>query len=206
MKRISCLNNYLYICLSDHHAVGSDMQQDEVNIALLRAGDENAWRDVFHRHYPAMCHVAEVYLHDNYLAEAVAENVMSHLWEIREQVQISVSLRSYLLRATRNRCLDYIKTRGRLERGLPGDTGLDTLSVWTEEHPFSRILEKEMEGYLLKAVENLPAENRTVFKKSRLEGLKYSEIAAELGISVNTVKYHMKRALAILRDEFGKYL
>ena len=39
-----------------------------------------------------------------------------------------------------------------------------------------------------------------------MEGLKYSEIASELGISVNTVKYHMKKALAILRDEFGKYL
>ncbi len=182
------------------------MQQNDVDIALLRAGDENAWKEVFHRHYPAMCYVAEMYLYDRYLAEAVAQDVMSHFWEIREKVQINVSLRSYLLRATRNRCLDYIKTHGREKKDLPDSAGTNSLNVWNEEHPFSRILEKELEGYLLKAVEKLPAENKAVFKKSRMEGLKYSEIASELGISVNTVKYHMKKALAILRDEFGKYL
>ena len=182
------------------------MQQNDIDLVLLRAGDENAWREVFHRHYPAMCYVAEEYLHDRYLSEAVAQDVMSHFWEVREQVQVTVSLRNYLLRATRNRCLDYIKTHGRVDKDLPGGAGMETLAVWTDEHPFSRILGKELEGYLSKAVENLPAENRTVFKKSRVEGLKYSEIASELGISVNTVKYHMKKALALLREEFGKYL
>jgi len=37
-----------------------------------------------------------------------------------------------------------------------------------------------------------------VFELSRYEGKKYSEIAQELGISVNTVKYHIKNAIKIL--------
>lgn len=44
------------------------------------------------------------------------------------------------------------------------------------------------------------------FLKSRFEHKKNDEIAAELGISVNTVKYHIKRALAILRQDLGRYL
>jgi RNA polymerase ECF-type sigma factor len=37
-----------------------------------------------------------------------------------------------------------------------------------------------------------------VFELSRYEGKKYSEIAQELGISVNMVKYHIKNAIKIL--------
>ena len=40
----------------------------------------------------------------------------------------------------------------------------------------------------------------------RFEGLKYQEIADKLNISINTVKYHMKSALAKLKDDLGKYL
>ena len=39
-----------------------------------------------------------------------------------------------------------------------------------------------------------------------LDGKSYEEIAQETGISVNTVKYHMKRALQHLRSCLGKYL
>jgi len=39
---------------------------------------------------------------------------------------------------------------------------------------------------------------RQVFELSRYEGKKYSEIAQELGISVNMVKYHIKNAIKIL--------
>lgn len=170
----------------------------------LRAGDESAWRELFYRHYPVMCYVAESYLHDSYLAEAVAQDVMVHLWENRSHLSIHTSLRSYLLQSVRNRSLDFIKVRGR--RKDTDRIGPDSAEAFHNEQPLSKILEQELEQSLSRSVDALPEESRIVFKKSRLEGLKYHEIAQELGISVNTVKYHMKRALALLREEFSKYL
>lgn len=41
---------------------------------------------------------------------------------------------------------------------------------------------------------------------SRVENKKYSEIASELGISIDTVKYHMKKALRQLSSDMAKYL
>ena len=35
--------------------------------------------------------------------------------------------------------------------------------------------------------------------------MSYKEIADELGISVNTVKYHMKNALARLAKDYSRY-
>ena len=181
------------------------MECDEINMARIRAGDESAWRDLFYRHYSVMCYVAEFYLHDAYLAEVVAQDVFSHLWEIRDHVCITSSWSSYLLRSVRNRCLDHLKARDHSEMKM--GSGVDFPDFFSEaDHPLSKLLEKELEEDLSRAVESLPAESRTVFKKSRLEGKKYHEIARELGISVNTVKYHMKRALSLLREAFRRYL
>jgi len=40
---------------------------------------------------------------------------------------------------------------------------------------------------------------------SRFDGKKHCEIAEELGISINTVKYHTKNALRILADSLSHY-
>ena len=41
---------------------------------------------------------------------------------------------------------------------------------------------------------------------SRYHDMSYQEIAQDLGISVNTVKYHIKQALVILREKLGRYM
>ena len=65
---------------------------------------------------------------------------------------------------------------------------------------------KELEEEIHHAIRNLPEVCRKVFIKSRFEGKKYEEIATELNISVNTVKYHIKSALSSLHSELGKIL
>ena len=64
----------------------------------------------------------------------------------------------------------------------------------------------ELEEEVQRAVSQLPEHSRVVFEKSREGNLKYEEIARELGISVNTVKFHMKKALSLLRATLAKYL
>ena len=75
-----------------------------------------------------------------------------------------------------------------------------------DEHPLGYLLEQELESELIRNIEELPLECRTVFKKNRFEQKKYEEIAIELNISVNTVKYHMKKALSCLQQRMEKYL
>lgn len=58
-----------------------------------------------------LCHVANQYLNDNFLSETIVGDVIFHLWEIRETLNITISIRSYLIKAVRNRCIDYLKSR-----------------------------------------------------------------------------------------------
>ena len=76
----------------------------------------------------------------------------------------------------------------------------------SDDYPLGSLLEHELEEEIHHAIRNLPEVCRKVFIKSRFEGKKYEEIATELNISVNIVKYHIKSALSSLHSELGKYL
>ena len=82
----------------------------------------------------------------------------------------------------------------------------DDKVVLTDSHPLGMLLERELEEEIYKAIDKLPDECRRVFNKSRFEGKSYEEISQDLGISINTVKYHIKNALAALQKNLGKYL
>jgi RNA polymerase sigma-70 factor (ECF subfamily) len=55
-------------------------------------------------------------------------------------------------------------------------------------------------------MEKLPQQCRLIFKLSRFEELKYSEIAEQLDLSVKTVENQMGKALKIMREQLKDYL
>ena len=66
--------------------------------------------------------------------------------------------------------------------------------------------EEDIEQAVTKAIDKLPERCREIFLKSRIEGMKYREIADELDISMNTVENQMSIALKKLRIELKDYL
>ena len=179
-------------------------------VEQLKTGNEDAYQYIYDRHYALLCHVANGYVKDQFLAETIVGDTIFHLWEIRETLEISVSIRSYLLRAVRNRCINYLNSEWEKREisfsSLMPDEITDDKMTISDSHPLGTLLERELEEEIYKAIDKLPNECRRVFDKSRFEGKSYEEISQELGISVNTVKYHIKNALASLQTNLSKYL
>jgi RNA polymerase sigma-70 factor (ECF subfamily) len=65
-------------------------------VEQLKTGNEDAYQYIYDRHYALLCHVASGYVRDQFLAETIVGDTIFHLWEIRETLEISVSIRSYL--------------------------------------------------------------------------------------------------------------
>ncbi len=55
-------------------------------------------------------------------------------------------------------------------------------------------------------VEQLPPQCRKVFLMNRFEGMRYQEIAEELGLSVKTVDSHLVKAVKLVRSGLREYL
>ena len=166
----------------------------------LRAGKDSAYEELFRVHFPILKCMAENVVHDEFAAKTIVSDFFFHIWEIREDLRIGTSLRGYLARGVYNRCLNHLRSR-QIGSYRPVS---ELTELPADETPLGNLLAKELQQEIDQAVSELPEATRNVFLLHRSEGLKYEDIAAETGISVNTVKYHIKRALAFLRKRFGK--
>jgi DNA-directed RNA polymerase specialized sigma24 family protein len=72
----------------------------------MREGDSRAYKYLYERYYTLLCAIANEYLGDYSLSESTVGELIFHLWEKRETLKINTSLRNYLIRAIKNRCIN----------------------------------------------------------------------------------------------------
>ena len=188
----------------------NDIITDNNVMIYLREGNEYAFRFIFDKYYDFLCMVADSYLRDEYISETIVGDIIYNLWEIKDNIDIKYSLRSYLVRSVKNRCINYLQQEY-IQREISinqyeDKAAIEELFLIENKHPLESLLEQELENKINSIINELSPECRAVFKMSRFDGMKYEEIASELNISVNTVKYHMKNALGKLRLELKDYI
>lgn len=169
----------------------------------IRNGSDEAYRMLFDIYYDRLFSVARQYLPDDFTADTVVGDLFFHLWETRHTFEIETSLTAYLIRSVRNQAINYLH-----KNYVEKETRLSQVSALlyqADEYPLGLLLEKELTEVIRTEIDKLPPETRQVFMLSRIEELKYAEIAEQLSISVNTVKYHIKQALSILRERLKDY-
>jgi RNA polymerase sigma-70 factor (ECF subfamily) len=104
----------------------------------------------------------------------------------------------YLYNSVRNRCIDLLRSRKK-ERIAP----MDDLSYISDEEAQRR---SEIEVQLWGAVDSLPPKRRELLLLNKRDGLKYSDIARLKGLSENTVRNQIFRAIESLRNKSKKIL
>ena len=167
---------------------------DNELIKCIKEGDLKAFEKVFKDYYALMCSVAMDYVNDSAMCQTLTEDVLLNLWEKKNELVITTSLRAYLLRAVRNKCIDHLRTQRQSSDFLGYYDSLDGMfggAMADEKDLFEQLISEE---------------RRRVFILVRMENKTYQEAADMLHISVNTVKYHLKRAHAELQDKLSAYI
>ena len=148
--------------------------------------------NLFRYHYRPLCIFALHYLKDIDASEDVVQEAFGVLWEKLSAGEKVVNQKGYLYSVVKNRSLDILR-----KRGGGGSISLDG-SVDDIEEP--TVEDAEVEARLWTAIDTLPEKCREIFLMSKRDGLRQEEIASELGISLQTVKNQVSKALKILKD------
>lgn len=185
-----------------------DVEYNETHLLeKLKEGDRNVYRELYELYYYRLFCVARQYLRDDFISETIVSDVFFHIWENSKMLDVQVSLNAYLIRMVRNFSLNYLQ-KNFVEREVSlNDIDIQSpLLFLSDDYPLGRLMEQEIADKIHAEIELLPHATREVFILSRLHELKHEEVAKQLGISVNTVKYHIKQALAILRVRLKDYI
>lgn len=163
----------------------------------VKAGNAEAFEQIFKNHYNDLARFCFSLVRDETVAEEITQEVFIYLWEKKEQIEISSSLKSYLYSAIKNKSINYIKYDLPKQRILMdlSDTFISSSHDYQEPGEVKRLKKK-----IQWAINQLPEKCKQIFLLSRYGGLTYQEIAEELDLSVKTVENQMSIALKKLRE------
>jgi RNA polymerase sigma-70 factor (ECF subfamily) len=190
---------------------GADYQHIKVpipnttpNIKSLSAGSEQEFERLFKDHFKSLYAYAFTILKNEAIAEETVQHVFYKVWEKKIPGTIQTSLKAYLYKAVYHESLNYLK-----HQKIKAQYQLHVMHQsknQADQSASRKMMLKELEEKLRDAMNALPQQCRTIFQMSRFDGLKYQEIADQLGISVKTVENQMGKALKQLRVKLIDYL
>lgn len=165
--------------------------------------DKKTFEALFKQNYRAMCMYGQNFVHDTDVVEDIVHDIFVNLWDKRDTIQEEKSVKSYLFRSVHNRCLNYIRDTKKFVDSEEYDNQVEIIISEDNNESYETA---ELEVRIKDAIDSLPEKCREVFLKSRVDELKYSEIAEILNISIKTVENQISKALKILREKLGDYL
>jgi RNA polymerase sigma-70 factor (ECF subfamily) len=172
-------------------------------LSKIRNNDLKAFEKLFRSYYDPLCRYANSYLNNMPVAEEIVQDLFFLLWKEREDLQIRLSLKSYLYQATRNRAFHYLK-HAQIEENYR-EKAMGGFIEHGNPTPVDELEYKELEAQFSLSLKRMPERQRKIFCMSRFDGKKYSEIAQELSVSVKTVEAEMTKALALLRKDLKHF-
>jgi len=160
--------------------------------------DENAsFEELFRQHFVSLCTIAVYVVDDKDAARDIVQDFFLTYWNRRHQITITHDFKSYAAKAVRYSSINYLKKSGRVK--LEEIEVIEGLALhFTAEDGVSKELRYNA---LWETLNRMPEQRRRIFLMSNQEKIKYKDIALQLGISVNTVKTHIRLALQFLRVE-----
>jgi RNA polymerase sigma-70 factor (ECF subfamily) len=167
-------------------------------LARIKQGDEAAFTTLFYFYKDKLYSFIYGLTKSELKTQDILQDIFLKIWQNRESFSQVENLNAYIYTMARNVAFDSFR---KLSNTV---SALDELiaaadSEDLDESPDNRLIRKELLERVSGAIDQLPAQQRKVLEMSKKQGMKYSEIADELNISVWTVKNTLKQALVNLR-------
>jgi len=176
---------------------------DQTLIDELKSGNQSAYELLFKKFYKTLVAKAYYILEDEMEAEDLVQNLFVTLWQKLPELNIRTSIRAYLFGAVHNQCMMLLRSRKVADKRLGAyTTQLEAASQLVTELEMPLILQSDLELIF----NELPAQRQRVFRMVYLEDKKYKQAAQEMGLSVNSVKTHLKLALRSIKDKVKKII
>jgi len=174
---------------------------DNELIALLKSDDTAAFNAIYDR-YSKMLYL---FIHSKLDATEISKDVLQELfislWEKRHSLILKESLKAYLYQVARHKIIDIYRKNATYRKYL------QQLIEHFDAQPHSiteTVDNKARTQELFEAINHLPDRMKEIFMLSRFENLSVEQISTHLGLSQQTVKNQITKALKILRTSYAR--
>ncbi len=184
---------------------GNELAIDKREQAMLELAD---FDEVVRVYRPRILRFLLSSLTDRDAAESLTQECFLKAWSARHQFRGDSSLSTWLTRIAVNLMRDHLRSRCLRFWQKTRGSSLDVLDIsdWVPDgrsSPESLTVARDRVAAVWRAVGSLSAQQRAVFVLRFVEEMELDEIAGTIGMNLSTVKSHLYRALAIIRERMG---
>jgi RNA polymerase sigma-70 factor (ECF subfamily) len=180
---------------------------EQALMTAIAAGDREAFARFYDRYSPPVFAYCLRALHDRSDAEDLLLDIFAEIWERSSRYDASRSKPfTYLMNLTRARLIDRLRSRAARHRQPErNDATRDAAAELKNTSspaagPVADVVAAEQRSRVLRALEELTADQRQVVEMAFFDAFSQSEIAEKLGRPLGTVKSRVRQAMARLRD------
>jgi RNA polymerase sigma-70 factor (ECF subfamily) len=179
-------------------------------IHLLKKKDREAFKELVETWQDMVYNTALGILQNVEDAEDTAQEVFVQVYESIGSFKEESKLSTWIYRITVSKALDHIRKKKRKKRfafiqSLYGKNDGPAIDPPDFFHPGVKMENKENAAILFKAIEKLPANQKTAFVLNKTEGLTYLEIGEIMKLSNSAVDALLQRAKQNLRKNLKEY-
>jgi len=173
----------------------NDAYTDEQLTAIWLHQDKNAFELIYNHYFKLIYNFSRKMLQDEQQAEDATQQIFANLYEKKEKLQIT-SIKSYLFQSIRNIHIDLARSK---KTRIDYIAAFKDLYAKGEYSTDNQVIEKDLLRQIEKEIDNLPPRMKAIFIMSRQQYLSNKEIAEAEGLSQQTVKNLLHRAMQKLR-------
>lgn len=140
-------------------------------------------------------------------SEEVVLDVFAQIWRIAERYDSTKGrVDTWLFAIARSRILDRLRSKQRIAKtATVSQNTLEIQSPKASVDPIEDAVISERRTLVLAALQKIPQEQRQVIELAYYKGLSHSEIAAQTGLSLGTVKTRIRLGLSKLKLSLGTW-
>lgn len=170
-------------------------------IQRFATGDPAAFRAVYKQLYLPVLRFVEQWVGNTQDAEELTADTFVKLWNNRERFETLEYIRAFIHVTARNACINFLKqlrVKTARQEELEAQLAMDTAPDFALQE-----IRQELMKLVYAEVEQMPKKMKEIFLLSYAEGLKSSEIAQRLNLSVQTVRNQKANAIRLLKIGFA---
>lgn len=172
--------------------------KDSYLLEKLKAGDKDAFDIFFVKYYKLLVANALFFIRDEQGAKDVVQEFLFEFWHKKLYMRLEGDIKGYLYRCVQHKCFN-VQRRRTLEQKVATLSGLNKIEAEEENEE-----KEERLARLQEALNDLPPQRREVLQRVYFEERKYQDAANEIGISLNTLKTHLKFGMKNLREKLKR--
>jgi RNA polymerase sigma-70 factor (family 1) len=165
-------------------------------------GDTTAFEKLFLKYKDPVYSFAFHFTRNESAAEEIVQEIFLRIWLRREALPGIERPEAWIYTLTRNLSFDFLRKTATEEAFKNG---------WSQQTPHFTTTQEEIElrqykSFIHEAVQQLPPQQKQVYQLAKEKGLKYEEVAEQLGLSPNTVKSHLGTAMKSIRRYLEQHM